>query len=125
MGAVLLDSGFDLNKVWKIMTSFLDPIMKFSSSLQLSPTRDLQELCQSHNLELQFLSSKLAKAFSVDIKVIGNGVDETASATRPNKKEAFRIAAQLLFSKLKVKQYALFSYIFILIHLSSLKLKMF
>ncbi|KAJ1382389.1 Ribonuclease III domain [Sesbania bispinosa] len=74
VGAILLDSGFNLNKVWKIMTSFLDPIMKFSSSLQLSPIRDLQELCQSHNLDLGFLPSKLTKTFSVEAKVTGNAV---------------------------------------------------
>lgn len=113
VGAILLDSGFDLNKVWKTMTSFLDPIMKFSSSLQLSPVRDLQELCQSHNLELQFLPSKLAKTFSVEAKVIGNGVCEKASGTGQNKKEASRIASQLLFSNLKVKQVCL---VFLFLH---------
>jgi len=103
IGAVLLDSGFDLNKVWKIMTSFLDPIMKFSSSLQLSPVRDLQELCQSHNLELELLTSKLAKTFSVEAKVTGDGVYEKVSVTSHNKKEAAKVASQRLFSKLKVK----------------------
>lgn len=103
IGAVLLDSGFDLNKVWKIMTSFLDPIMKFSSSLQLSPVRDLQELCQSHNLELELLTSKLAKTFSVEAKVTGDGVDEKVSAASHNKKEAAKVASQLLFSKLKAQ----------------------
>ncbi|XP_028190186.1 dicer-like protein 4 isoform X5 [Glycine soja] len=105
VGAILLDSGFNLNKVWKIMTSFLDPIMKFSSSLQLSPVRDLRELCQSHNLELEFLPvpSKLTKRFSVEAKVSGNGVCETASATGQNKKEACRIASQLLFLKFKAQ----------------------
>ncbi|TKY54740.1 Dicer protein 4 [Spatholobus suberectus] len=105
VGAILLDSGFNLNKVWKIMTSFLDPIMKFSSSLQLSPVRDLRELCQSHNLELEFLPvpSKLTKTFSVEAKVSGNGVYETEPATGQNKKEASRIASQLLFSKLKAQ----------------------
>lgn len=109
VGAILLDSGFNLNKVWKIMTSFLDSIMKFSSSLQLSPVRDLRELCQSHNLELEFLPvpSKLTKRFSVEAKVSGNGVCETASATGQNKKEACRIASLLLFSKFKVKQLCL------------------
>ncbi|XP_061375757.1 dicer-like protein 4 isoform X1 [Gastrolobium bilobum] len=105
VGAILLDSGFNLNKVWEIMTSFLDPIMKFSSSLQLSPIRDLQELCQSHNLDVEFLPSKLTKnkKFSVEAKVTGNGVCETASATSENKKEASRIASQLLFSNLKAQ----------------------
>ncbi|RDY03581.1 Dicer-like protein 4, partial [Mucuna pruriens] len=105
VGAILLDSGFNLNTVWKIMTSFLDPIMKFSSSLQLSPVRDLRELCQSHNLELEFLSipSKLPKMFSIEAKMSGKGVCETASAIGQNKKEASRIASQLLFSKLKAQ----------------------
>ncbi|XP_027192482.1 dicer-like protein 4 isoform X3 [Cicer arietinum] len=103
VGAVLLDSGFDLNKVWEIMTSFLDPIMKFSSSLQLSPIRDLQELCQCHNLELQLLTSKQAKTFSVEAKVIGNDVCEKAFVTGQNKKDATRIASQLLFSNLKAQ----------------------
>ena len=102
VGAILVDSGFNLNKVWEIMTSFLDPIMKFSSSLQLSPIRDLRELCQSHNLELQLEPSKLTKMFLVEAKVIGNRVCKTASATGQNKKEASRIASQRLFSELKV-----------------------
>ena len=106
VGAILLDTGFNLNKVWEIMTSFLDPIMKFSSSLQLSPIRDLRELCQAHNLELEFLSVplKLTKMFLVEAKASGNNVCETASATGQNKKEACRIASLMLFSKFKVKQ---------------------
>ncbi|KAL2338481.1 hypothetical protein Fmac_012927 [Flemingia macrophylla] len=105
VGAILLDSGFNLDKVWKIMTSFLDPIMKFSSTLQLSPVRDLRELCQSNSLELDFqpVASKLAKTFSVEAKVSGNGICETASAIGQNKKEASRIASQVLFTKLKTQ----------------------
>ncbi|WJX95975.1 endoribonuclease Dicer [Trifolium repens] len=103
VGAILLDSGFDLNEVWKIMTSFLDPIMKFSSSLQLSPVRDLQELCQFNNLELQLLESKQGKKFSVEVKVNGDSVCEKVCITSQNKKEASRIASQLLFSKLKAQ----------------------
>ncbi|XP_027919054.1 dicer-like protein 4 isoform X1 [Vigna unguiculata] len=105
VGAILLDTGFNLNKVWEIMTSFLDPIMKFSSSLQLSPIRDLRELCQAHNLELEFLSVplKLTKMFLVEAKASGNNVCETASATGQNKKEACRIASLMLFSKFKAQ----------------------
>ncbi|KAL1372177.1 hypothetical protein HN51_002320 [Arachis hypogaea] len=103
VGAILLDSGFNLYKVWEIMTSFLDPIMKFSSNLQLSPKRDLQELCQSHNLDLQLQPSKLTKMFSVEAKVIVNGTCQTAVATGQSKKEATRIASQKLFSELKAQ----------------------
>ncbi|KAK4265332.1 hypothetical protein QN277_026397 [Acacia crassicarpa] len=105
VGAVLLDSGLNLDTVWKTMTSFLEPIMKSSSGLQLSPIRDLQELCQSHGLDL-FLKPKTAKTsrmFSVEAKVTGKDVSETDSATSMSKKEAARIASQLLFSKLKSK----------------------
>ncbi|XP_057416862.1 dicer-like protein 4 isoform X3 [Lotus japonicus] len=102
-GAILLDSGFNLNKVWKIMTSFLDPIMKFSSSFQLSPMRDLRELSQSYNLELEFLPTKLSKTFSVEARVTGNGLCESASAISQSKKEASRIASQRLFSNLKAR----------------------
>lgn len=104
VGAILLDSGFNLNKVWKVMTSFLEPIMKFSSTLQLSPIRDLQELCQSHNLDLEFQTTKLTKMFSVEAKVTRNDICRTASATGQNIKEASKIASQKLFSYLKVKQ---------------------
>ncbi|KAL0345690.1 UNVERIFIED_CONTAM: Dicer-like protein 4 [Sesamum radiatum] len=42
MGAVFLDTGFDLNHVWKIMLSLLDPIISFSK-LQMNPLRELHE----------------------------------------------------------------------------------
>lgn len=108
VGAILLDSGFNLNSVWKTMTSFLEPIMKFSSCLQLSPIRDLQELCQFHNLEFQILKSEAARMFSVEARVTGKDVCATASATSINQKEATRIASQQVFSELKVKSVCLF-----------------
>ncbi|KAF7839616.1 dicer-like protein 4 isoform X1 [Senna tora] len=101
VGAILLDSGFNLNSVWQIMASFLEPIMKFTSCLQLSPIRDLQELCQSHHLELEFVKPKGTRMFSVEAKVIGKAVCATASATSMNQKEAKKIASQLVFSELK------------------------
>lgn len=102
IGAILLDSGFDLKRVWKIMLSFLDPIMNFSK-LQLSPIRELQELCQSRNWDLQFPTLKKDKEFTVEAIVNGEGICETASATCLNIKAARRMAAKDLFSRLKVK----------------------
>ncbi|KAJ7979648.1 Dicer-like protein [Quillaja saponaria] len=100
VGAILLDSGFNLNCVWKIMMSFLGPIMTFSC-LKISPIRELKELCQYLNLELQFFTSKKAGIFSVEARVNGKDVCATASASSPNKKESVRIASQLIFAKLK------------------------
>ncbi|KAF9614409.1 hypothetical protein IFM89_018554 [Coptis chinensis] len=72
VGAVLLDTGFNLNIVWKIMLTFLDPIMKFSN-LQLNPVRELTELCQSRCWELQFSESKKGAVFIVHARVTTGG----------------------------------------------------
>ena len=107
VGAILLDTGFNLNLVWKIMLSFLDPIMRFSS-FQLSPIRELQELCQSYNLDLKTVPSKKGRMFSVEVQVNREDVCVTASATNLNKKDAIRVASQRIFAKLKVNPYAYF-----------------
>ena len=115
VGAILLDTGFNLNLVWNIMLSFLDPIMKFSS-FQLSPIRELQELCQSYNWDLSISNSKKDRMFSVEVQVNGEDVCATASATNVNKKDAIRIASQKIFADMKVKPvcllYALLSCFF-------------
>lgn len=104
VGAILLDSGFNLEVVWKIMISFLDPVMIFSA-LQLNPIRELQELCQFYNWELTFPWVKKDGVFSVDAVVNGNEVCETACATNSNKTTAKRIASQKLYLSLKDKGY--------------------
>lgn len=116
MGAILLDTGFNLKCVWKIMLSFLDPIISFSS-LQLCPIRELQELCQSYSWDLQFFPSKKGRNYSVEVKVNSSNFSASASATNLNKKDATRNAAQQIFPKLKVKLH-----IFNLFYLSSLLL---
>ena len=104
LGAILLDTGFDLNRVWNIMLSFLKPVMSFSN-VQLSPVRELRELCQAHAWDLKFLPSKKGKTFSIEATVKGNNVSATASSTGLNKKDAIKISAQLIFEKLKVNPY--------------------
>jgi endoribonuclease Dicer len=115
VGAILLDTGFNLNLVWNIMLSFLDPIMKFSS-FQLSPIRELQELCQSYNWDLSISDSKKGRMFSVEVQVNGEDVCAPAYATNVNKKDAIRIASQKIFADMKVKPvcllYALLSCFF-------------
>ncbi|XP_057968362.1 dicer-like protein 4 isoform X2 [Malania oleifera] len=104
IGAILLDTGFDLNSAWKIMTSFLDPITS-SASLQINPIRELQELCQRHNWKLQFVPEKKGKIFSVQITVNGNDVCLSDCASNPNKKAAMRLAAEQMCVKLKAQGY--------------------
>ncbi|KAG6676656.1 hypothetical protein I3842_15G163400 [Carya illinoinensis] len=104
LGAILLDSGFNLGLVWTIMLSFLDPIMRFSS-LQISPFRELQELCQSYNWDLQFLPSQKGGMSLVEAQVNGKDVCATASAIYRNKKDAIRIASQKISTILKAQGY--------------------
>ncbi|KAF3452999.1 hypothetical protein FNV43_RR03432 [Rhamnella rubrinervis] len=106
MGAILLDTGFNLKHVWKIMLSFLDPILSFSS-LQICPIRELQELCQSNSCDLKFLTTQKGRRYTVEAKVNGHNVHLSASASNLNKKDATRIAAQQIFPKLKAEGYTL------------------
>ncbi|KAK4604657.1 hypothetical protein RGQ29_012930 [Quercus rubra] len=104
VGAILLDTGFNLNLMWKIMLSFLDPIMRFSS-FELSPIRELQELCQSYNWGLQTSAPKKGRIFSAEVQVNREDVCVTDYATNLNKKDAIRIASQRIFAKLKAQGY--------------------
>ncbi|XP_051114005.1 dicer-like protein 4 [Andrographis paniculata] len=104
IGAIYLDTRFDLNRVWKIMLSMLDEIITFSN-LQFNPLRDLYELCQSHNLEIQFSSSKRDGKFEVEAKAEIGDVPATASATNTSKRVAERMAARQLFERLKSQGY--------------------
>lgn len=104
MGAILIDTGFNLNCIWKLMLSFLGPVLN-SPNVRLNPFRELQELCQSHNWDLRFPALKKGKSFLVEAKVDGKDVCLTTSASNSNKKEAIRIASEQIFVKLKVEIY--------------------
>ncbi|KAI3446800.1 hypothetical protein Pfo_003465 [Paulownia fortunei] len=104
MGAIYLDTGFDLKHVWKIMLFLLDPIISFSK-LQFNPLRELHELCQSYNWELQLSSSKREGKFTVEAKVDEGNVSATASVTNISRKAARRMAARQVFECLKAQGY--------------------
>ncbi|KAK9706277.1 hypothetical protein RND81_07G114300 [Saponaria officinalis] len=106
VGAILLDAGFDLNLVWKLVLSFLDPVMKFSN-LQLSPIRELLELCQHHQWVVKFNPSKKGKSFMVEAVVTGENLSTSASAINRSKSTAKKMASQLVTAKLKAQGYKL------------------
>ncbi|KMT03583.1 hypothetical protein BVRB_8g192580 [Beta vulgaris subsp. vulgaris] len=103
IGAILLDTGFDLNHVWKVMLSFLNPTMRFSN-LQLSPIRELLELCQYHGWDSKFIPSKRNRSFMVEAIVDGKSF---ASATYRSIKGAKKMAAQQATQKLKAQGHRL------------------
>ncbi|KAJ4850950.1 hypothetical protein Tsubulata_011532 [Turnera subulata] len=100
LGAMLLDTGFNLNFVWKMILSFLDPIASLSS-VKLNPVRELREICQSRSWNLQVLTSRKGRTFLAEVKVSGKDVNLPASARNSNRKEAIRTAAEQIFMKLK------------------------
>lgn len=102
MGALFLDTGFNLNYLWKIMLSLLDPIVN-TSKMQFNPLRELRELCESYNWDLQFSKLRKHDAFLVEAKVDSVEVSETASASNLSGKTAKRIAARQLLERLKVR----------------------
>ncbi|GAA0157583.1 hypothetical protein LIER_14823 [Lithospermum erythrorhizon] len=104
MGAILLDSGFDLNYVWNIMLSLLDPVMSFSK-LPPNPLRELQELCQSLDRLLEFSSEKKGRSFTVEATVNVKGAPLVACATGRSIKAAKRTISQEILSQLKAQGY--------------------
>ncbi|CAN1318513.1 Dicer-like protein 4 [Linum perenne] len=105
MGAILLDTGFNLNHVWKLVLSFLDPIMK-CPNLQVNYVRELRELCQSYNWVLDFQESKKGRVFLVEVTVASKDLSLSASASDLSKKEATKIASQKVYERLKDHGYA-------------------
>ncbi|GFS41663.1 dicer-like 4 [Actinidia rufa] len=100
VGAIFLDTGFDLNRVWKMVLSFMDPVISFSK-LQLNPVRGLQELCQFYSWKAESPLSKKDGMFNVEAKVTGANVCATACAANSNGKGATRMSAQEIIGTLK------------------------
>ncbi|KAJ0973518.1 hypothetical protein J5N97_021477 [Dioscorea zingiberensis] len=105
IGAILLDSGFNLKLVWEIMLKLLDPVLSFSS-LQLNPVRELRELCQYKNFDLQFPDPvKISGGFSVRIEIHASDNLLSFSATNHSSKAARRMAAQEALCKMRALGY--------------------
>lgn len=103
IGAMLLDSGFNLSYVWNSMLNLLEPVLRFSS-LQINPVRELRELCQSYGFELGLPNPVKQKAgYSVQVKIEMKGKNLTYSAVNNNSKAARKTAAQEALYGLKVK----------------------
>ncbi|XP_010495321.1 PREDICTED: dicer-like protein 4 [Camelina sativa] len=104
LGALFIDCGFNLNHVWTMMLSCLDPV-KNLSNLQISPVKELIEICQSYKWDREISATKKDGAFSVELKVTKKGSCLTASATGRNKRESTKKAAQLMITYLKAREH--------------------
>ncbi|XP_047307514.1 dicer-like protein 4 [Impatiens glandulifera] len=105
IGAILLDTGFDLNCVWKILLNLMEPVTS-CTKVQFNQLREFVELCQFHHWDLQFSEVKKNGKFIVEAKVLeGENILETASAINISKKGGQRVVSEQLYFKLKAKGY--------------------
>ncbi|RCV34474.1 hypothetical protein SETIT_7G162200v2 [Setaria italica] len=101
VGAVLLDSGFNLNHAWKLMLMLLKPILSFCD-MHINPLRELRELCQCNGFDLGLPKPiKADGEFHVKVEVNVNGKMISCTAANQNSKHARKLAAQDTLSKLK------------------------
>lgn len=104
-GALLVDTGFDLDCVWKLMLNILDPIVT-PETLRLQPVRELSEVCQHHNLKLDYIKASKGNGFLVEAKISGkkvSGKDLSVGGigTRTSIKDAKKVASKDAILKLK------------------------
>ncbi|OQU81937.1 hypothetical protein SORBI_3006G142775 [Sorghum bicolor] len=106
VGAVLLDSGFNLNHVWKLMLMLLKPILSFCG-MHIDPMRELREICQYNGFELGLPKPTEDNGeFHVKVEVNIDGKMISCTAANRNSKDARKVAAQEALLKLKVTWYA-------------------
>lgn len=100
-GAILVDSGFDLERVWSVMERLLSPLVT-PSTLPLHPIRELHELSQSKGFSFIWKKTQNNGKLSIatgEVEVGNEVISETAMG--PLKKTAKKDAAQLILYALK------------------------
>ncbi|XP_042377592.1 endoribonuclease Dicer homolog 4-like isoform X1 [Zingiber officinale] len=107
VGAVLLDTGFNLKIAWDLMQNLLKSALDFSS-FQINPTRDLRELCQHLGFVLRLPEPiKIHEVYLVKVEIDINDVPLTFKSSNKNSKAARRMASQEALSVLKARGYKL------------------
>jgi endoribonuclease Dicer len=102
VAAVLLDSGFNLTYVWKLVLILLKPVLSFSD-MHMNPMREIRELCQCHELKLGLPKPvKAGGEYHVKVEVNINSEVISCAAANQNSKVARKLAAQEALCKLKV-----------------------
>lgn len=101
-GALVVDTGFDLECVWKLVLRILEPIVT-PETLCIQPVRELSEVCQHHNLTLDYRKVPKGNGFLVEANVSGKKVSGFVggSGTRTSIKDAKKVASKDALLKLK------------------------
>ncbi|BBN17070.1 endoribonuclease Dicer [Marchantia polymorpha subsp. ruderalis] len=100
-GAVLVDTGFNLKKVWEVFEPLLQPIVT-PGTLHLHPVRELVELCNREKFELLCETSTRGKLSLVKFTVMTGKNFIEREAAKSDKKSAKCLAAYETLEKLKI-----------------------
>ncbi|KAG6546729.1 hypothetical protein Mapa_011918 [Marchantia paleacea] len=100
-GAVLVDTGFNLEKVWEVFEPLLQPIVT-PGTLHLHPVRELVELCNRVKFELDCRSTTRDKLRVVTFTMMTGEFIIEQEAAKGDKKSAKRLAAYEALEKLRI-----------------------
>jgi endoribonuclease Dicer len=102
-GAVLLDSGFNCDTVWRVFKKLLAPLAT-AETVPIEPTRELRELCDEYKFEnrkpTKIKDDNNNVLSTVTVVVNGKEISETAWGTNGN--SATKHACVQLLKTLKV-----------------------
>nr|AJA90756.1 Dicer-like 3 [Cycas revoluta] len=102
-GALLVDTRFDLDRVWEIMKPILSPIVS-PETLNLHPLRELLELCYQKGYCISWKFTKQGKltVASVEVQLEDSSVI-VGTGSKMNKKTAKKVAAEHILSLMEEK----------------------
>ncbi|XP_073037868.1 endoribonuclease Dicer homolog 2-like [Primulina eburnea] len=100
-GAILVDSGYDMETVFQCLRPLLEPMITLDT-LRLHPVRELTELCQNKHYKLKKpLVSHQNGVSYVTVEVEADGVVHQNSSSAADKKKAEIIACKNVLNSLK------------------------
>ncbi|KAF8414134.1 hypothetical protein HHK36_002133 [Tetracentron sinense] len=100
IGAVFIDSNCSNDTVWKVFKGLLEPMISLQT-LGMHPVTELLELCQKHQLKLQFVKDSWEINATIDVVVDGHLIGSSSYGLK--KEIAQNRAAKAALDNLKLK----------------------
>nr|XP_043619633.1 endoribonuclease Dicer homolog 3-like [Erigeron canadensis] len=102
-GAILVDTKFNLDKVWRIIEPLLSPIVT-PDKLELPPSRELRELCDSMGYYIDYSCSSKGDTTMVELRLQLQNAFLSAQGCGPTRKFARGLAAIRLLKELEKRE---------------------
>ncbi|KAK1273870.1 hypothetical protein QJS04_geneDACA021907 [Acorus gramineus] len=99
-GAILVDSGFNKDVVWKSIRPLLEPLVS-PDTIKYQPVRELGDICAKNSFRKMFTMSHENGIASITAEVEAEGTIYRETKTGKNKKEATALAADAVLKSLK------------------------